>query len=77
MSELRRAVDTDVLIYAHLPSFPDHEAVRRYLLEQLRQVGVKLVVTPLVLHEFVHVVTDGRRFEPPISMGEATAIARL
>jgi predicted nucleic acid-binding protein len=77
MSELRRGLDTNVLIYAHLPSLPDHEIVRRYLLEQLRQERVKLAVTPMVLHEFIHVVTDGRRFEPPISMGEATAITRL
>lgn len=77
MSELRRGLDTNVLIYAHLPSLPHHQIVRRYLLEQLRQEGVRLAVTPMVLHEFVHVITDGRRFEPPISMGEAVAIARL
>jgi predicted nucleic acid-binding protein len=34
-------------------------------------------VTPSVLHEFVHVVTDPRRFEPPVGMGEALALARL
>lgn len=77
MSELRRGIDTNVLIYAHLPSLPEHEVVRRYLLEQLRQEGVKLVVTPMVLHEFVHVVTDGRRFDPPVSMSEALAVTRL
>ena len=34
-------------------------------------------MTPSVLHEFVHVVTDARRFEPPVGMGEALALARL
>ncbi len=76
-SKLRQGLDTNVLIYAQMPSLPDHEVVRRYVIEQLRQREVTLVVTPTVLHEFIHVVTDGRRFEPPVSMSEAIAVARL
>jgi predicted nucleic acid-binding protein len=30
----------------------------------------------MALHEFVHVVTDARRFEPPVAMGEALAVAQ-
>jgi predicted nucleic acid-binding protein len=64
-------------VYAHLASLPDHGAVREYLTGQLARKDVTLVVTPSVLHEFVHVVTDPRRFDPPVEMGEALALARI
>lgn len=54
---------------------PDHASVRGYLLEHLA-AGCTLIVTPLVMHELVHVLADPRRFEPPIAMAEALAIAR-
>ena len=74
---MRRAVDTNVLIYTHMPSLPSFERVRRYVMTQLGDADVTLIVTPLVLHEFVHVVTDPRRFEPPLTMSDALATARL
>ena len=74
---MKRGLDTNVLIYAHIPALPEHERVRRFLLAQLGLEDVVLVLTPAVLHEFVHVVTDARRFEPPLTMPEALAVARL
>jgi predicted nucleic acid-binding protein len=50
--------------------------VRRYLLGQLAQGDTTLVVTPGILHELVHVITDARRFSPPVAMADALAIAR-
>jgi hypothetical protein len=73
---VRIGIDTNVLIYAHLPAFPEHAASRAFLGEQLRRPDRTVVVTALVLHEFVHVVTDPRRFEPPLQMAEALAVAR-
>jgi toxin-antitoxin system PIN domain toxin len=73
---VRRGVDTNVLIYAHMPALPDHAAVRRFLQAQLDDPDVTLVVTAGVLHELVHVITDPRRFEPPVPMAEALALAR-
>lgn len=35
------------------------------------QRGEKLVIPSLVATEFLHVVTDARRFAPPFAMGEA------
>ena len=35
--------------------------------------GKKLVFPPLVATEFLHVVTDERRFAPPLTMSEAIA----
>jgi len=76
MIRIRYGLDTNVLIYAHMPALAEHEAVRVFLTELARRDDTLLAVTPSVLHEFVHVVTDGRRFDPPVAMPEATAIAR-
>ncbi len=73
----RRAVDTNVLIYAHLASFPEHARAKQYLQTLLSDPESVLVVTPIILHELVHVVTDGRRFDEPVKIEEAIALARL
>jgi predicted nucleic acid-binding protein len=74
---VKRGLDTNVLVYAHMAALPEHGVVREFLAGQLARRDVTLFVTPSVLHEFVHVVTDARRFEPPVGMGEALALARL
>ncbi len=74
---MRRGLDTNVLVYTHIPAMPDHEIVRRFLHAQLHDPETTLAVTAQILHEFVHVVTDPRRFEPPVAMAEALAITRL
>lgn len=74
---MTRGLDTNVLVFAHPPSLADHERVRGFLLDQLRRSGTTLAVTPSILHEIVHTVTDGRRFDPPVRTSEALAIARL
>lgn len=74
---MKLGLDTNVLVYAHVAALPDHGVVRQFLLRQLGKRGQTVVLTPSVLHEFVHVVTDPRRFEPPVGMGEALALARL
>lgn len=71
----RIGIDTNVLIHAALPSLPGHAAVRRYL-EALLDSQAILVVTPAILHELLHVVTDPRRFEPALTMEQAVALAR-
>ena len=74
---MRRGVDTNVLIYALMPGMPYHATVRSFLVDQLARDEVTLVITPTILHELVHVVTDGRRFDPPVSMNDALAVARM
>ncbi|HSL83308.1 MAG TPA: hypothetical protein VLF66_11075, partial [Thermoanaerobaculia bacterium] len=68
---MKLGIDSNVLLQAHLPALDRHELAHAYLQEQLALPGVTLVLTPLVLHEFVHVVTDRRRFDPPVPMTEA------
>ena len=72
----RRGVDSNVLVYAHIPALAFHAPVRAFLLDQLRRADTRLALTPLTLHEFAHVVTDARRFDPPVAMSEAIAIVR-
>ena len=74
---MKRGLDTDVLINAHMPDLPHHASVRRFLLGQLADEDVTLVITPVILHELVHVITDGKRFDPPVSMTDALAVARV
>lgn len=74
---MKIGVDTNVLCYAHMPVFAEHERVRLFLQNLLKTPRVTLAVTPMVLHELVHVITDARRFDPPVPMSEALALARM
>ncbi len=73
----RRAVDTNILVYAHLASFPEHLSAKRYLQDFLSLPDSVLFVTPIILHELVHVITDSRRFDEPVKIPEAIALTRL
>ena len=73
---MRVAIDANVLVVAHVPGVPRHEVAREFLRAQMQTSDVSLVVTALVLQEFVHVITDARRFDPPASTTEAIAIAK-
>lgn len=72
----RLALDTNILVTLHMPVLPQHAAVRRAILHWSREGGTTLVLTPIVMQEFVHVITDARRFDPPVSMSEALAISQ-
>jgi predicted nucleic acid-binding protein len=73
---MKRGVDSNVLVYAHIPTFPEHPRVRVFLTDFLAETDAVLAFTPAILHEFVHIVTDARRFSPPVEMSEALAVAR-
>jgi predicted nucleic acid-binding protein len=63
-------IDTDVLIAFELAAHPRH-ADARQVLTRLVAAGEQLAIAGQVLAEFVHVVTDGRRFSQPMPMTEA------
>lgn len=69
------AIDTDVLVHWAMEGAPAHTAVRRLLVREVRQHGARLGLTPQVLLEFLHVVTDARRFEHPMRMPAAQDVA--
>jgi predicted nucleic acid-binding protein len=67
-------IDTDVLVHWAMAGASEHAAVRRFLADQVRVHGVQLGLTAQVAFEFLHVVTDARRFEHPMAMPQAQAI---
>lgn len=70
------ALDTDVLVgWLHEES-EHHQASRRLIEHELSDGETKLGLTAQVLFELIHVVTDGRRFEKPLSMESATDLVR-
>jgi predicted nucleic acid-binding protein len=73
---MRIGIDSNVLIYAHVASLPQHRMVRSRVLGLLRDPSTTVALTPLVFSELVHVITDPRRFEPPVEMAEALTVAR-
>jgi predicted nucleic acid-binding protein len=71
---LRHGVDTGFLVAAEVTEHPDHGAARAKL-EGFVRAGDALVITPQVLAEFIHVVTDPKRFKTPLSMDSERDLA--
>lgn len=68
------ALDTDVLVgWLHEES-EHHEASRRLVERELADGETRLGLTAQVLFELVHVITDARRFESPLSVDDATGL---
>ncbi len=65
-------VDTDVLVCWAMAGTPGHQQARRLLEVEVQQREGLLALTPQVVQEFLHVVTDSRRFENPLPMPAAT-----
>lgn len=70
------ALDTNVLIPWLVSSAPGHAEVRTLVESELAQHGGRVALAPQVCWEFLHVVTDERRFERPCTMDQATALLR-
>jgi len=64
-------IDTTFLVQVEIREVPGHEAARIWLNEALARHPQPLALAPQVLTEFVHVVTDPRRFASPLSMEDA------
>jgi predicted nucleic acid-binding protein len=69
------ALDTDVLVAWNMSGAPAHLPVRRLIEREIGGQG-QLAVTAQVLFEFIHVVTDSRRFESPLDVSSAIDRAR-
>ena len=70
------AIDSNILIYAHLPSLSEHVQARQTVEAILADPSARVLLTVGILAEVVHVVTDSRRFQPALSIHQATALAR-
>ena len=70
-------VDTTFLVQLEIAELPAHQAAHRVLQREILAPQIPLALAPQVLAEFVHVVTDPRRSQKPLSADEALAKARL
>jgi predicted nucleic acid-binding protein len=70
-------VDTTFLVQLELVELPAHKAAHAFLQRQILRPQVPLALAPQVLAEFIHIVTDPRRFQKPLAAGEAVAKARF
>ena len=73
---MTRGIDTTFLVQVEVVGSANHEAARRLLLSILNEEGARIALAPQVLAEFIHVVTDPRRFERPLSLDQAVDRAR-
>lgn len=69
-------LDTTFLVEAEVLEHPGHRQARTLLLELLDEKQ-PLALAPQVLAEFVHIVTDSRRFSAPLEMPRALDRARV
>ncbi len=66
-------IDTGFLVAVEIIEHADHAAARA-LLARLLGAGDRLELAPQVLAEFLHIVTDSRRFAKPLDMTSARRI---
>ncbi len=69
--------DTTFLVQLELKETPGHAAAHALLKREILDPGIPLGLSPQVLAEFIHVVTDPRRFQHPLTMDAAVAKARF
>lgn len=67
-------LDTGFLVAAQVTEHAQHTAARDTL-ARLLSVGDFIAIAPQVLAEFIHVVTDPRRFAQPLDMTAARQLA--
>ena len=75
MADSRIGIDTTFLVAHSILEHPDHSAAvawKQRLLDEEKSVGI----AETILSEFIHVVTDPRRFERPPSMEEEIQVVR-
>ena len=70
-------IDTTSLVRLEVIELPEHAGARQLLGQQLLEPSPVLLLAPQVLCEFVHIVTDPRRFQVPLSMDEAVSKANF
>ncbi len=69
--------DTTFLVQLELVELSGHQAAHALLQREILQPQVPLALAPQVLAEFIHVVTDPRRFQKPLTIADAIAKARF
>jgi predicted nucleic acid-binding protein len=68
-------MDTSFLVIVEMREHAEHLSARGILAQYLA-AGDQVVIVPQVLTEFIHVVTDSRRFTQPLDITQACVIAQ-
>lgn len=68
-------IDTPFLLAHTLIEHPDHATACAWM-EHLLANKTTLALCPTIFDEFIHVATDARRFENPLSMEQALGVVR-
>jgi predicted nucleic acid-binding protein len=68
--------DTSFLVAAEVSSHEEHEACRAQLQKMLKAQDV-FALAPQVLAEFIHIVTDPKRFSAPLTLAQAIERAEI
>lgn len=66
-------LDTNVLVALAVRGHPHHQRALAAAAEELSADGGPFVISPVVVAEFLHAVTDPRRVQPALPMTEAQA----
>jgi len=72
-----RGIDTTFLLAHELAEIPVHAKARELVRQSSRNGDARFALVPQVLMEFLHVVTDPRRFQKPLPMEEAVVRAEF
>jgi len=67
-----KGVDTTFLIELEISELPKHQSAKA-ILEKIITQKDSLALCPQVLTEFMHIVTDAKRFHLPLTMQQAVA----
>ncbi len=70
-------LDTSYLVALTIREHPLHEASLKLFNDEIRSLDGSMALTPQVLAEYSHVITDSRRFEHPLRMDEALELCDL
>jgi predicted nucleic acid-binding protein len=73
---MTHGLDTSYLVAVEVSSHEDHASTRARLQKLLKAEDV-LALAPQVMAEFIHVVTDPRRFSSPLTMEQAIERAEI
>lgn len=71
---MMNGLDTGFLVAAEVAEHFEHAPARAWL-ARLLGAGDRIAIAPQVLAEFIHVVTDPRRFTHPLDMAAARQLA--
>ena len=67
---MTHGLDTSFLVALEVGSHADHAACRSRF-QRLLKAGDSFALSPQVLAELIHVVTDARRFSSPLTLEQA------